>query len=294
MLRRCLALIASLSFCLGLSAGESTGPSDQLLAAARRADEIYQRHLVATMAELRSAQPPRRLAAIRELMRLQDPQAIPSLSPFLEAATRSPEELRAACTAVANLQASTLAPAVKSLLGHTDAEVRLAAMNALNLLAKAGPLEWLERAKKDADDAQRLGSYTHLAVAEHREAGEAMAQALAKDPRKLVRRTCAIGLGKLGDRSHGPALAEALCDPDAGVRRYAAEALARLDYKPAIPHLLMAMEGNIASAHVAKAVRLLAGHDFGFDPRADLASRTAAVDRGFAWWNQHALANGGK
>jgi HEAT repeat protein len=58
------------------------------------------------------------------------------------------------------------------------------------------------------------------------------------------------------------------------VRRYAAEALAKLDYKPAVADLLMALEANVAGVHIVRALRALTGEDFGFDPADPLLLQT--------------------
>ncbi len=259
-----------------------------ILSAARAADDTYRRHFSALVLRLRDPVEKTRIATIGHLARLQDPMAVSYLQPFLEAAGHSAAEVIAACLALEALQAVGSADAMKKLLVHTDANVRLAAMNALNQLNRAGTAEWLDRAKKDDDASQRLGAITDLGATAAAEAGETLAKALVKDPRLLVRRSAAIGLGQLGDRTYGPALIDALCDADAGVRRYAAESLVKIDFKPAIPHLLIALEANIAGDHLRRCLKLLCGNDFGFDPRADLVKRTEAIDRGFTWWNEHA------
>ena len=56
----------------------------------------------------------------------------------------------------------------------------------------------------------------------------------------------------------------------------------------AIPYLLMALEANLAGAYIDRSLDLLSGQDFGFDSRANALDRAAAIDRGYAWYAQHA------
>ncbi len=286
-----LRILLSLAVLLGIGGRMPLAAEEfdqkAILSAARAADDTYRRHFSALVLRLRDPAEKTRIATIGHLARLQDPMAISHLQPFLEAASHTSAEVIAACLALEHLNAVGSSDALKRLLTHADANVRLAAMNALNQLNRAGTAEWLDRAKKDDDASQRLGAITDLGATAAAEAGETLVKALAKDPRLLVRRSAAIGLGQLGDRTYGPALVDALCDADAGVRRYAAEALVKVDYKPAIPHLLIALEANIAGDHLRRCLKLLCGNDFGFDPRADLVKRIEAIDRGFAWWNEH-------
>ena len=121
------------------------------------------------------------------------------------------------------------------------------------------------------------------------EAAEILANALARDSRNHVRRMSAIGLAKLGVHDHGKHLVDALTDRDPLVRRYAAEGLVKLDYKPAIPYLMFALEANIAGRDINKALMALTGQDFGFNHTANIIDRTEAVDRCFSWWAEHHL-----
>ena len=113
------------------------------------------------------------------------------------------------------------------------------------------------------------------------------------DPHELDARTVdgllggSVFLGRLGDKAHGDKLKVSLTDADPMVRRYAAEALAKLDYKAAVPDLLMALEANVAGHYVVRAVRVLTGEDFGFDPDAPLLHRQEAIEKGFVWVTAH-------
>jgi hypothetical protein len=62
----------------------------------------------------------------------------------------------------------------------------------------------------------------------------------------------------------------------------------KLNYTPAIPNLLMAMEGNVAGDHIARCLTLMTMQDFGFSSRANPLARTEAIEKGFAWWTANA------
>ncbi|GDY12447.1 hypothetical protein LBMAG53_13250 [Planctomycetota bacterium] len=273
---------------VALSAGDTLPPEDDILAAARAADSVYQRHVATLVHDLADPAPAVRLAAIAFLGRLQDPTVIEDLMPFLVASTKSVDELSAAAISLARLGAGERAATpLRQLLSHKDDRVRVAATNALDLLAKTTTPDQVGRAQ-DSNDSLRLGALTMLGAQQINDAGDRMALALRQDRRPLVRRSCAIGLGKLGDKTRIPDLRTALTDADPAVRRYAAEGLVKLDDKAGIAHLLMALEANIAGDHIRRSLVLLAGNDFGFDPKAALPQRTAAIDRGFTWWGEHA------
>ena len=134
----------------------------------------------------------------------------------------------------------------------------------------------------------RGSSLTELGTLAQSDAAALLVKGLAKDVRPHIRRMCAIGLGNLGDKAMGPNLTDALADADPGVRRYAAEALTKLGYTSAIPSMLMALEANVAGVHINRCLVIMCKTDFGFDPRADLLSREAAIEKGFQWWTANA------
>jgi hypothetical protein len=181
----------------------------------------------------------------------------------------------------------TAVPALRQLLNHEDANVRANAMNALTRAQQINKADYLGHAI-DAENALRGSSVTNLGLMSAEEAAPILLNSLALDQNPHVRRMCAIALGQLGIRENGPALANALTDSNPGVRRYAAEALVKLNYTPAIPHMLMAMEGNVAGDHIARSLRIMTMEDFGFSSRANPLARFEAVEKGFAWWNEHA------
>ena len=120
------------------------------------------------------------------------------------------------------------------------------------------------------------------------EAAPLLVAGLNRNPKSLLRRMCAIGLGRLGDAANGPALQNALSDPDPQVRRYAAEAIVAINYRPGIPYMIFALESNIASDEITRCIKLMTGEDFGFNSRLDGLKRQEAIDRGFLWWTANA------
>jgi HEAT repeat protein len=159
----------------------------------------------------------------------------------------------------------------------------------MNGLTRAQLIETMDYMPRltDAEPALRASSASNLGLMKVADASAILLKSLALDGRAHVRRMCVIALGQIGNREHGPAISEALADANAGVRRYAAEALVKLNYTPAIPNLLMAMEGNVAGDHIARSLQLMTNQDFGFHSRANPLARLEAVERGFKWWNAH-------
>ncbi|MBA3697581.1 MAG: HEAT repeat domain-containing protein [Planctomycetes bacterium] len=259
----------------------------EVLAAARAADLFYQRKIDRLTALLRSPIEAERVEALSHIGHLRDPAMVPTLLPWLQASNRTPAELIAASCAVPTDGGQAAIPALKNLLKNDDAGVRVAAMNALTRLQSIASADYMARSA-DKEPAIRASSATNLGVLAVTDAGPILLKHLALDGKPHVRRMCAISLGLLGDRTHGPALADALTDSNPGVRRYAAEALVKINYTPAIPNLLMAMEGNVAGDHIARCLTLMTMQDFGFSSRANPLARTEAIEKGFAWWTANA------
>jgi HEAT repeat protein len=259
----------------------------EVLAAARAADDFYQRKIQRLFAVLESPTEAERVEAISHIGSLRDPTLVPHLLPWLQASNRTPAELIAATCALPSNGGQAGIPALKLLLKHEDASVRVAAMNALTRLQSIGSADYLARSS-DSETAIRGSSVTNLGVLAVADAAPILLKALALDGKPHVRRMCVISLGLLGDRANGPAIAAALADANPGVRRYAAEALVKINYTPAIPNLLMAMEANVAGDHIARCLKLMTMQDFGFSSRSDPLTRTAAVEKGFAWWTANA------
>jgi len=265
------------------AASPAASRDEQLLIAARLADDVYQRHYRGLLAALASPDEALRVQTIRDLGRLQDSEVVPLLLPFLEASKRSPAELNAAAESLADLGAVTASESLQRLLAHKEAAVRAQAQKSLTRLQSMGAGHFMGLAK-DPDDALRDSAVTNLGTLKHAEAAAVLIEALGHDDRTHIRRMAALSLTKLGDRRHAPALTEALTDGDARVRRYAAAGLAQLGAVEAVPELLMALEANIAGAHINRAVMQLTKQDFGFDATGNIIDRTAAIEKGFSWW----------
>lgn len=259
----------------------------EVLAAARAADLFYQRKVQRLSALLASPVEAERVEAISHIGHLRDPSLVPTLLPWLQASNRTPAELVAATCALPTDGGQAGIPALKNLLKHEDPSVRVAAMNALTRLQSIAATDYTARAE-DKETAIRGSSAANLGVLNVADAAPILLKHLALDGKPHVRRMCVISLGLLGDRANGPAIAAALTDSNPGVRRYAAEALVKLNYTPAIPNLLMAMEANVASDHIARCLTLMTMQDFGFSSRANPLARTEAVEKGFAWWTANA------
>ena len=263
-------------------------PTDgELLAAARTANVAYQKHIAALQMDLASPEPDVRLATLRLLGNLQDPQAIVPLITFIEAKERTPDELSAAAAALAACGNPAAVPALRKLSAASNAGVRLAAYNALSQLNAATPGDHTQRAKDSSTDPH-LAALTNLGTIKQADAAPLLVAGLNRHQKSLVRRMCAIGLGRLGDAANGPALQNALCDADPQVRRYAAEALVAVNYRPAIPYMIFALESNIASDEINRCIMVMTGQDFGFSSRNDALKRQEAIDRGFLWWTLNA------
>ncbi len=260
---------------------------DHILAAARAADLFYQQHFERLIDLLGDKDPATVIAAIRALGALHDPAATPFLMPRMQASTNGPDILCAAMQAISSQGAENALPMLRALLKNGDATVRVTALNTLSRIKAVDANDYKSRSE-DPSAPLRASARTDLGTLAIADAAPILAKGLAGDHPAHIRRMCAIGLGNLGDKTQAPVLTDALSDGDDGVRRYAAEALVKLDYKPAIPVLLMALEANVAGAHLARCLTILSGQDFGFDPRADQLKREAAIERGFAWWGVNA------
>ena len=281
MRRLALALLA-FALCPLLPADDET----DVLGAARAANEEYQTRFRIIAAGLSASVEKDRLDAMRALAGLRDPESLPLLVPFLGAGNHSLNELVMACTVLGRLGYQSPLPSLRQLTRHEDAGVRQAAILAVDQIGAIAAGDWMARAR-DSDDALQLAATARLGMLQHAEAGEVLVKGLGH-PKSLVRQAACIGLGRLGERSLGEKLRPSLTDADPAVRRYAAEALSRLNYTPAIADLIMALDANVAGEHIVRALRLLTGgQDFGFDPHAPLYRRQESIERGFAWLAQH-------
>ncbi|MEK7412589.1 MAG: HEAT repeat domain-containing protein [Planctomycetota bacterium] len=256
-----------------------------VLAAARAASREYQNHIEILTKGLSNADEGKRIDSIRTLATLHDAQAVPLILPFLEFRHRSQNEVVAACAALGRIGDKSAVVGIRTLTSNPDKDIREASILALHQIGVISAGDWMPRAK-DTDDALRLNALNGLGTMQKAEAAEALILGLTHD-KALIRQTACIGLGQLGDRTLGEKLRPSLTDANPAVRRYAAEAIAKLNYTPAIPDLLVALEANIAGNYVLHALRVMTREDFGFDPRAPLLMRQQAIERGFVWFSAH-------
>lgn len=259
----------------------------ELMDAARSADDVFQRSLALTYADLNDPDQAKVIAAIRTLGHLGIAEAVPVLLPLADGYHQAPAVLLAACETLADLNATAATGVLQQLLEHADASVRAGAQKALTRLQAMGTPHYLQRGS-DADDAVRASAITSLGAMEAGEAGAVLTEALRYDNRPHIRRMAAIGLGRLGDASHADVLIESLSDSDPGVRHRCAEALALLDIKRSIPFLIMALEANVSATQINRALVRLSGQDFGFDTRANILDRQRAIESAFEWWAMNA------
>ncbi len=108
------------------------------------------------------------------------------------------------------------------------------------------------------------------------------------EPRLNFRRSAIQRLGTLGDPSAIPALRKLL--DDRSVRLEVAVALAELSDHAAIPALIsdFLTDDSISGRHQGICLlQRLTGQTMGFDPEADQASRTAAIERWKEWRSKH-------
>ncbi len=287
-MRNILTFMLSCALSVSFAADVAEGNVDaDVLAAARAADAFYQRRLLTITDGLNSPVEATRVETLRTIGFLQDPALTGQLLPWMQASNRSSVEIITAVTALTDSGTVVAVPALRQLLKHDDAQVRANAMNAITRAQQIEKTDYIKHAV-DSESSLRASSNANLGLMKAEDAAPILLKSLALDTSPHVRRMCAIALGQLGIRENGPALAQALTDSNPGVRRYAAEALVKLNYTPAIPNMLMAMEGNIAGDHIARSLQLMTMEDFGFSSRANPLARIEAVEKGFLWWNAHA------
>ena len=267
-------------------------PSDgELLAAARSASTAYQNHVENLAVTLSHPDIEVRTEGMRTLGRLQDPLATSHILRYLENPEHSNDELIAAALALGSSKQPSAIPALRKLSVNGNEQVRLAAYNSLGSLHLATSGDHTQRAK-DSSELPHLAALTNLGTIKQADAAPLLIAGLQRHPRAIVRRMCAIGLGKLGDVANGPTLQTALSDSDPGVRRYAAESIAAVGYRPAIPFIIFALDANISGPELARVLQRMTGQDFGFDSHADELQRKAAIERGFAWWTANSKDGG--
>jgi HEAT repeat protein len=271
---------------LALAAAALTAIDEaQVLSATRAANAEYQNRFQTIAKGLAAANEAQRIAAVYALGELREPRVVPLLVPWVLQAQRSPAEQIAVIIVLGRLGYDTPVPQLRSFAASPDVGVRQVAVSALQQIGAINAGDWMLRAEED-DDALRLNALAALGHLSYAEATAALIAGLSHE-KSLIRQSACIGLGRLGDKANGEKLKIALTDADPMVRRYAAEALAKLGYKEAVPDLLMALEANVAGTYILRALRVLTGSDFGFDPNAPLTKRQEAIERGFAWMTAH-------
>lgn len=279
-MRRLAAVV--LAACAILPAVEE----DAVLAANRAVSIEYQARFTSLASGLDSKLESERIDAMRALGLLRDPDSVPLLMPFLESGIHSEAEVVAACNVLGRLGYQTPLPTLKALCSDPNPEVRKAAVLALEQIGSIAADGWSERGN-DKDAALRLAAAVNLGQLKHADAVKTLIEGLGH-PKSLIRQASCIGLGRIGDASVGEQLRPMLTDADPDVRRYAAEAIAKLGYMPAAPDLLMALEANVSAPYILRSLRVLTGQDFGYDPHGPLTKRHEAIERGFAWLEQQA------
>lgn len=281
----CLLLICSALSNPLLAQSENLNP--EVLAAARLANDQYQRH-ISKLIRLTGPEHDvdERVRAVRLLGRTFDPQVLPVITQYIVPDTHPAPLIEAAIHAVTFMGDSDSETAIRALIDNDNEALDRAARNALSVLGQLGPADHQRAAGHSDVDVQGSG-VTNIGTTEVRQATDLLVSAL-QDRNVHVRRMAVIGLGKIGDNSHGAELIRALHDADPFVRRYASEALVRLDHKPAIPYLLLALESNVIGSIIHRATVALTGEDFGWSVDDNRVLQQEAVERGFVWWTENA------
>ncbi|MGB3205360.1 MAG: HEAT repeat domain-containing protein [Crinalium sp.] len=216
------------------------------------------------IAQLAAADLATREAAIVTLGRIGDPSAVPAL---MEILTTIPELVIPTAGALAQIGDRRAFEALLSLIGHTDAGVRQAAISALDslghpdmagrmvqLLSDPDPLvresavkiagyfaypeceQLLFAACCDPIEIVRTAAIEHIAYLENENVLTTIAHALDHETPK-VRTVAAKALEHLDSNRTFPLLLSALKDPEPWVRYYAARSIGRHGYVEAIDAL---------------------------------------------------------
>lgn len=281
----CLILCALFTTCW---AADDTDTTDaHILSAARAANLHYQHKRSNLINQLKSEDLKRRVAAIDLLGRLQEPAIIPFLVPYLDYNLHPEAVVTASCRALARLGAQSVSEELSKVSRHGSTKsMRASAWNALAQLKQLSNVHFTDQSN-ELDNAIRGSGITNLGTIKEGEAGAILVRALLHDKRRHVRRMAAIGLGKLGNTAFGNDLITALSDGDAKVRRYASSSLAKLEYKAAIPYLLIHLEANVGGKYLNEALIILSGQDFGYHYTDTLTARRDAIQRGFVWYTNN-------
>lgn len=233
--------------------------------------------------DLQSDVPSIRLQAMRTAAELGDIRYIPAVMAYLDADLYDEQHLILAMRTLVDLEAQRAIPDIDVLTKHDDQNVKLTALNALSQL---DALERKHHLQMLASPSRTLtaSGVTNLSYTTDHQSGEELAVIVRDHSDAHTRRMAAIALGRLADDTYAEDLLEALADPDEGVRAYGALALAEMEYRPAVPYLLTALETNVAGTYIIEALRSITGDDFGYDPDANALARQEAIERGFEWF----------
>src|SRR5262245_39998765 len=96
----------------------------------------------------------------------------------------------------------------------------------------------LAEALAQPDHRVRLHALKAALDAQDRAAADVIVQAMPTEGNAKVRNAMALVIGKLGQRSHAPALCRLLRDADAGVRQRAVEGIVALKDSASYPALV--------------------------------------------------------
>lgn len=153
--------------------------------------------------------------------------------------------------------------------------------------------EILKRIETGKPDALADGLY--MLREKGREAVKPLIEALKRN-QVLARWAAAAALGELKDTEAIPALEAALKDEKLSVRIRAAQSLAKLGSTQGIPVLIAALESNevmighppeLACDYANQVLGSVSGKSFGFDGSADKVTKSAAVKKWQAWWEEN-------
>jgi HEAT repeat protein len=242
-------------------------------------------------AELASADPARRLAAVVRIGAVGAPDGLRRIGPFLDAGGEGGSAALRLAAARALARAGDAAALARITAWAADRRSSMRT-EALALLrdAPALPAETLrvaERALGDADPAVKLLALALLAAHPQKQSATAVAGLLGDgnrdvrvaaarllgasgearalvplleridDSDRQVRIAVVGALGDLGDGRAGPALARQLADGDGEIRAAAIEAVARVRWRPAVPALAEMARARNADLQSRRAVLAL-------------------------------------
>jgi HEAT repeat protein len=180
----------------------------------------------------------------------------------LLAGARDPDPTvrRVSMAILAEVSGADAAPTIQAALGDQDPEIRLAAVRGLARSEDRAPLVAMEALLEDQDPEVRAAAAAAL-IHETDEAHRTLV-AMSGDARPEIR---AAGVRSLGEVGIEPRiLTEALGDPEAAVRRAAAEGLAHLEADLAVEPLIAALGDDDEGVRSSVAAALA-----GFGPGAE-------------------------